>query len=221
MRRRVVPELLDADQGTDREVRDSLRDLRHINSLFGGVTSTTAMVRKIAKATGEKHFSLLEVASGTGFVPHAAQDWLAGDGIALDISLLDRAPTHLPSNGVPTFVGDALALPFPDNSFDLISCGLFLHHLDPAQVLAFARESLRVARRAVLISDLIRSRTHLVLTHLGLPLFRSRITWHDAPASVRAAYTRPEVRTMLADCGARQIDIGTHYLYRMGVILWK
>jgi ubiquinone/menaquinone biosynthesis C-methylase UbiE len=221
MQRKVVPEMLDADAGTEREVRVSLSDLQLINTMFGGVTSTTAMIRKIAQATGERNFSLLEVASGAGFVPHAAQDWLAGDGITLDVSLLDRARSHLPSNGVPTFVGDALALPFPDNSFDLVSCGLFLHHLDPAQVLKFARETLRVARRAVLISDLIRSRLHLILTHIGLPLFRSRITWHDAPASVRAAYTRGEVCSMLASCGASKVEIGTHYLYRMGIILWK
>ena len=93
--------------------------------------------------------------------------------------------------------------------------------LDPAQAVTFGRESLRVARKAMLISDLIRSRMHLVLTHIGLPLFRSPITWHDAPASVRAAYTRAEVGAMLADCGARKVEIKTHYLYRMGVILWK
>jgi ubiquinone/menaquinone biosynthesis C-methylase UbiE len=221
MRRRVVPELLDADAGTEREVNDSLKDLQRINTLFGGVSSTTAMVRKVARESGEATLSLLEVASGAGFVPRAAKRRLNGDGVNLDVSLLDRARTHLPSNGVPTFVGDALALPFSDDSFDLVSCGLFLHHLDPAQVLAFARESLRVAKRAVLISDLIRSRVHLILTRMGLPLFRSPITWHDAPASVRAAYTREEVRKMLADCGARKVEIGTHYFYRMGVILWK
>jgi ubiquinone/menaquinone biosynthesis C-methylase UbiE len=221
MRRQVVPELLDADAGSAREVRDSLDDLQRINTLFGGVTSTAKMVRRVAQQTGSKNLSLLEVASGRGFVPQAANDWLACDGITLDISLLDRAPTHLPNNGVPTYVGDALALPFAENSFDLVSCSLFLHHLDRQQVATFVRQTLRVARKAVLISDLIRSRIHLTLTHLGLPLFRSPITWHDAPASVRAAYTPAEVRDMLANCGARRVDIESHYLYRMGVILWK
>lgn len=213
--------MLDADAGTEREVNDSLNDLQRINTLFGGVSSTTAMVRKVAGHTGTRTLTLLEVASGAGFVPRAVKRRMAKDDVTLEISMLDRAQSHLPSNGPPTFVGDALALPFPDNCFDLISCGLFLHHLDPAQVLRFARESLRVAKKAVLISDLIRSRMHLVLTHIGLPLFRSPITWHDAPASVRAAYTRQEVHEMLKDCGARKVEIGTHYLYRMGVILWK
>lgn len=220
MRRVVVDEWLDADKGSEQDVQRSLRDLQRINSLFGGVSSTAAMIREVAREAGTRSLSLLEVASGAGFVPRAAQNWLAGD-VELEVSLLDRAKSHLPANGIPTYVGDVLALPFPDNSFDLISCGLFLHHLDPENVKRFARESLRVARRAVLISDLIRSRLHLTLAQLSLPLYRSPITWHDAPASIRAAYTRNEVRVMLADCGARKVEIERHFFYRMGVILWK
>ncbi|ABF40515.1 conserved hypothetical protein [Candidatus Koribacter versatilis Ellin345] len=221
MRRQVVPELLDADLGTPHEVRASLDDLRLINTLFGGVTSTAKMIRKVAHETGVKNLKLLEVASGTGYVPQAATDWLASDGITLDIALLDRAQTHLPTNGVPTFVGDALKMPFADNSYDIVSCGLFLHHLDTDQVATFARETLRVARRAVLISDLIRSRLHLTLAHISLPLYGSPITWHDSLASIRAAYTPDEVRPLLANCGARKITLEHHFLFRMGIILWK
>ncbi len=221
MLRTVVPELLDVDAGTPREVRDSLDDLQRINTLFGGVTSTAKLVRKVAQRTGLQKLSFLEVASGNGFVPHAANEWLAGNGITLKISLLDRAATHLPKNGVPTFVGDALAMPAADNAFDIVSCGLFLHHLDPPRVAQFAREALRVARHAVLISDLVRSRLHLALAHLSLPLYRSRITWHDAPASIRAAYTPEEARSMLTDVGASGMEIESHYLYRMGIVLWK
>ncbi len=85
----------------------------------------------------------------------------------------------------------------------------------------FATESLRVSRRAVLINDLIRSRLHLLLVYLGLPLFRSRITWHDAPASVRRAYTCDEIRSLLADTTAGKVQISRHFLFRMGVLLWK
>lgn len=221
MRRKVVPERLDSDAGTAREVQDSLRDLELINTLFGGATSTAKLVRQIARDTGRKSFTLLEVASGNGFVPRRANDWLSSDGIRLDISLLDRARTHLPVNGLPTYVGDALSLPFADHSFDLVSCGLFLHHLDPQQAHTFARESLRVARCALLISDLIRSRLHWLLAHLSLPLYVSPITWHDSLASIHAAYTPQEVRELFRESGAARVQIENHYLYRMGVILWK
>jgi hypothetical protein len=84
-----------------------------------------------------------------------------------------------------------------------------------------AREALRVTRLAVLINDVIRSPVHLVLTYAGLPLFRSRLTWHDAPASVRRAYTVEEMHSIMSRTAARKVAITTHYLYRMGVLLWK
>jgi hypothetical protein len=63
---------------------------------------------------------------------------------------------------------------------------------------------------------------HLALSYLGFPLYRSRITRHDAPASVRRAYTEDEVRQMLARVAEpASIEIERFYLYRMGVIVWK
>jgi hypothetical protein len=80
---------------------------------------------------------------------------------------------------------------------------------------------LRVCRQALLINDLIRSPLHLGLVYAGLPLFRSRITWHDAPASVRNAYTIDEMRRILEGLPTQRITISRHYLYRMGVVVWK
>ena len=55
-------------------------------------------------------------------------------------------------------------------------------------------EGLRVCRVAVLINDLVRDGLHLSLVYAGLPLYRSRLTRHDAPASVRQAYTPAEMQ---------------------------
>jgi hypothetical protein len=72
-----------------------------------------------------------------------------------------------------------------------------------------------------MINDVVRSPLHLALVYAGLPLFRSRLTWHDAPASVRQAYTVEEMREMLASTPAARVEISSHYLFRMGVIAWK
>ena len=116
---------------------------------------------------------------------------------------------------------EALQLPFHDNALDVVSCSLLAHHFSPGRMQQFAGEMLRVCRQAVIINDLIRSRLHLALVYAGLPLFRSRLTWHDAPASVKQAYTTDEIRCLLSEVPARRIDVSTHYLYRMGVLLWK
>jgi hypothetical protein len=174
----------------------------------------------VARATNATGLSLLEVAAGSGDVARGTQHFLAQRGIRMDLTLLDRIASHV-GNGGRSVVGDALALPFRDSSFDLVSCGLFAHHLGPAHVVQFVREGLRVCRRALLINDLIRHPVHLALVRAGIPLYRSRLTRHDAPASVRQAYTLQEMRDLLANTGVGRVEIRTYYLFRMGVIAWK
>lgn len=221
MRRKVISELLDQDLGTPLEVASTLTDLRHINDWFGGTRTTITLLRRIAAECDCRKLSLLEVAAGAGHIPLAAQRALAGEGTELRVTLLDRISSHLPGNGVVSVCGDALHLPFRDDAFDVVSCSLFAHHLEPDSLRLFAREGMRVCRRALLINDLMRSRLHLWLVYAGLPLFRSRITWHDAPASVQNAYTVHEMRNLLEGLPARRITISRRYLYRMGVLVWK
>jgi ubiquinone/menaquinone biosynthesis C-methylase UbiE len=224
MRRVVIPELLDTDSGTPAEVATALSDLRHINQWFGGIGATQAMIAAVAQKTGASSLSMLEVAAGAGYVPQAAGARLRESGIKLDVTLLDRADSHLKNgsgNGAPVVAGDALALPFADGSFDLVNCCLFVHHLEPQEVVQFANEGLRVCRIAVMINDLIRDPVHLALAYASLPLYRSRFTHHDAPASVRRAYTIPEMQQMLKRTNASRVEITRHPFFRMGVIAWK
>jgi SAM-dependent methyltransferase len=221
MQRRVAPELLDDDLGTPAEVAASLDDLRHINQWFGGARTTIGLLRRVAESCACHELSLLEIGAGNGDVPLSAKRALAKRGIKLDVTLLDRRWSHLPRNGTSSVVSDAMRMPFPDNSFDVVSNSLFAHHFDPEPLKTVMEESLRVCRRAVIINDLIRSRLHLLLVFLGIPLFRSRITWHDAPASVRAAYSVAEMRSVVSALGASRVELSRHFLYRMGIIVWK
>jgi len=224
MKRVTIPELLDTDSGTSAEIADSLADLRRINCWFGGNATTQSLIEHVAREINAQSLSLLEVAAGAGAVPEEARAGLRRSGIRVDVTLLDRAPSHLGNgsgDGGRAVAGDALALPFKDGSFDLVSCCLFAHHLAPLELVQFVNEGLRVCQRAVLINDLVRHPLHLALVYAGWPLYRSRITRHDAPASVRQSYTPVEMRELLQATGATRIEMQRHYLFRMGVVVWK
>ncbi|MBZ5704684.1 MAG: methyltransferase domain-containing protein [Acidobacteriia bacterium] len=220
MRRVVTPELLDTDSGTPAEIAGSLADLRLINRWFGGAATTCSMIELVARKLQASALSFLEVAAGSGDVPEFVRRHLQKRGVQLQTTLLDRAHSHL-TNGKQAVVGDALALPFGDGSFDLVGCGLFAHHLSPEQLKDFVSEALRVCRVAVLINDLVRHPLHVALVYAGYPLYRSRLTRHDGPASVRAAYTPHEMQTLLQQTKAARVEIQRHYLFRMGAIAWK
>ena len=238
MQRVDAPEILDSDACSPADVEATLRDLGRVNRWFGGVRTTQKMVERVAQISGVRHFSLLEVASGSGEVPETVRQRLARRGIALDVTLLDRAWSHLPSgnraggnhagrnhlSGSHGVVADTLALPFGDGAFDLVSCNLFAHHLNAQQLAQFVREGLRVSRKSLLINDLIRHPLHLVLAFAGFPLMRSRVAWLDGLTSVRRAYVPDEIRSLLASAfsqAAVQVEISRNYLFRMGVIVWK
>lgn len=223
MRRVVAPELLDEDRGTEREVALSLAELRLVNRFSGGASTTTALLRRACSGKVRGETSVLDIGSGSGDTILRAASKLVCEGIDIRATLLDRQASHLPNVTGPHFAGtvvaDALSLPFPYSSFDFVTCSLFMHHLDPDQVAVFIRESLRVARHAVVINDLSRSRRLLAIVKLGLPIF-SHMTRYDGNVSARRAYAPAEVKEMLEGIGAT-FEISRHYLCRMGVIVWK
>jgi Methyltransferase domain len=232
MQRVDAEEILDSDYCSALEAKDVLAVLGRINRWFGGVATTQKMVERVAQATGAKNFSLLEVAAGLGEVPEQVCTQVARRGIKLDVTLLDRAQSHLPArncgNGNRTaknssIVADALALPFGDGAFDVVSCSLFAHHLNLQSLAQFVREGLRVSRRALLINDLIRHPVHLALVYASFPIMRSRVAWLDGLTSVRRAYVPSEIRSVLASaCSSHvRVELSCNYLYRMGVIVWK
>lgn len=222
MRRQPTNELLDSDAGTRFEVAAALRDLRWFNRWFGGVPTVRNLLQAVTGGGYRPELSVLDVASGEGYLAERMRQEFLGKGVRLQFALLDRSTAHLPPNGtMPKIAGEALRLPFQHASFDFVLTSLFVHHLTPDDAVIFAQEALRVSRSAVLVHDLIRHPLHLGLAYAGVPFYRSRITRNDAPASVWQAYTADEMRGFFQQAGAADVEIRTQYLYRMGVIAWK
>ena len=229
MERVVESEWLDSDLGTPEEIDSALHAVTLANQRFGGVRLYARLLRRaLARVPDEMRPAIvphiLEVASGRADVLQAA---LLRLGRTVDVTLLDRSAVHLPDPRswpaeLPTphvLAGDALDLPFPDSSVDIVSCCLFLHHLEPPQIVRYLAEAQRVARVAVVINDLERSAIHYRLAQLNRIIDPSRISRHDGPVSVRRAYTRGELARMLTNTG-RSFHLERAWLYRLGAVLW-
>ncbi|HET7873536.1 MAG TPA: methyltransferase domain-containing protein, partial [Terriglobales bacterium] len=207
------------DSGTPREVRDSLHDMRMANRFFGGARAAHKLLLRVARQRQLASLNWLDVGGAGGDLAALLEKPLAASGVESRATILDRAPSHM--NGAhPSVCGDALALPFRANSFDVVVCTLFAHHLEPQDLVNFTHEALRVARHAFVIDDLVRNPMHLALIYAGYALYRSRLTRHDAVASVRRAYTLEEMTSILGRAGA-PVEIDRHFLFRMGAIVWK
>lgn len=222
MDRVVIPELLDSDAGTTEEIAASLRDLRWINGWFGGVRTERLLLGEAMKEASLARASVLSVACGDASALLLAAKSLRRRGLAIDVTASDRSPAHLAGSQVQNrAAADALALPFADASFDFVECTLFAHHLEPDEMIRFGREALRVARHALLINDVRRSRVHWAFAALGGLLYRSRLTRHDAPVSVRRAYTPDEVERLMRRAGARKVCVRQRWFFRTAATAWK
>ncbi len=117
--------------------------VRHLLGRFLGQVSELA--------ASERPRRILEVGCGEGIVLATLAARVPGarlDGLELDETALEEARKRCPGAGLVR--GDACALPFRDQSFDLVVCLEVLEHLpEPVRAL---RELRRVTRAGCLLS---------------------------------------------------------------------
>lgn len=221
MRRVIARELMDDPVDSIVELEGNLADIEFANRMLGGITPVLREVRRCAAR------SLLDVCCGSGDVARACAYDARRRGVQLRVTVLDRsdqmlaiARSRAPAGAALTFVaGDAMALPFADGAFDVVTCTLALHHFEPEPARALLRELRRVARVMPVLCDLRRSAPAYVATLLWSRLFsRNRLTRHDAPLSVRRAYTRREARALAVAAGWNAPRVRNEAFFRMTVI---
>jgi ubiquinone/menaquinone biosynthesis C-methylase UbiE len=95
----------------------------------------------------------LDVACGTGFLTKH----LRGDVVGLDQSKRMLAEAHKQAPSVTYVQGDALVLPFVDDSFSRVFTANFYGHLEPPERERFLAEARRVAPELVVVDASRRS----------------------------------------------------------------
>ncbi len=147
------------------------------------------------------HIVLLDVGTGLGDIPRAAHTLATQHKVSLSsIGLeLTAALAHGARQGAQHAIcGNALALPFATNSVDVVTCSQVLHHFETDEANTLLREMARVARVAVIVSDLRRSWTAAALLWLvSYPLGFHPVSRHDGIVSILRGYTAPELELVV------------------------
>ena len=216
-----VEELLDGPLDDPAALAGNLRDLRRVNRLLGGVRLSRLAIDLLLRVA-PTHLdlsptSIIDVGTGAVDIPVALLADARRRGRRLEVFAVDARPEVLETArairpalgrlaGLAIGVSDGRSLPHPDRSIDIAHASLLLHHLEPDDAVAVLVEMARVARVGVVVNDLNRGRMHWLGAWLiGRLLTRNRYTRRDAPLSVRRAYTRREMRGLLAQAGLRPV----------------
>jgi SAM-dependent methyltransferase len=206
-------ELLDTlDRGVPApELAGNLRDIRRANRWFGG---TRAVVRGIRdsglgnRGAAGRPVTILDLATGSADIPLAIAELARREGWRVAVTATDVQPAVLAVARAAERPGllrveaaDARDLPYADASFDVVTLSLALHHFEPDDAARVLREMRRVGRQLI-VNDLERSRPGLAAAWLFAHLLtRNRLTRHDAPLSVRRAYTPAEALALARAAG--------------------
>lgn len=235
-RRRIVtpmprsehPELLDDAVQDQAELAENFRDIRRVNQLLGGTSIILRLLpRLLEDLPPGQPVTVLDLATGCGDIPVAISKWADHHGwdmqiMASDISdeILDLArqlTSDLPN--IELARHDARDVPLPDKCIDIVLCSLSLHHFAPTDAVRVLREMDRLARHGFILNDLHRSRPGYIAAWLAAHVTtRNRLTRHDAPLSVRRAYTVPELEDLLHQAGISDAGILRRPWFRMAAL---
>jgi ubiquinone/menaquinone biosynthesis C-methylase UbiE len=206
-----------------------LRNLRRINRYLGCHRNALRGVARAMDGRRTLQFTLLDVGTGSADIPAVIAHWARREKFHCHIGCLERDATTVEqaaaqTRGMPEISlvrGDALAPPFGAKSFDFVLASQLLHHFSDDQIVALLRNWARLARRAVIVNDLLR---HPLAYHgirlLTKSLTRNLMTLTDAPLSVKRSLTVDEWRALFRRADAGDFFVEWALPFRMLGMIW-
>ena len=223
------PEKLDDRHLDEKTVQAALAGLARLNFISRSAGILWTEIEKLAHALGVQSLRVLDVASGGGDVPmkllRKSQKSLLAltvSGCDLNDHSLQYARNAAAKNGhqIEFFRHDAVTEPLPQG-YDVVTCSLFLHHLQEKDALALLARMAEAARHLVLVNDLQRSPLNYGMVWLGSRLLsRSPVVRTDALLSMKNAFTAAEVSALAKAAGLKNFVIHTRFPARL-LLSWK
>lgn len=207
------PDLSPAElQGVYRQLA-RLNRLVHTTHLIGAALTRLRGRRNVGRLT------LLDLGAGDGAAGRQLESWARARGWEWTVASLDLNPGALRLGmGPRRIAGDACALPFADESFDVVFASQMTHHLDVRLAARHFAEAWRVTRDALYLLDAHRNVFALVFLSAFLRLAGfSREFRSDAALSVKRGWRVREWQRLAAD--ARIPNASVHVDYASRIVL--
>jgi Methyltransferase domain len=162
---------------------------------------------------------VVDVGAGSGDVLDAVCDALRESGRRPRPVAIDTAAALAPQvrqRGSFFICGSIFALPLPTACADLVIAAQIVHHFPPESLPSAVAELNRIARHAVLISDLRRSwvaAAGLWLT--SFPLGFHPVSRHDGVVGVLRGFAPDELRSVVQQATGQPATVRTHLGWRV------
>jgi 2-polyprenyl-3-methyl-5-hydroxy-6-metoxy-1,4-benzoquinol methylase len=213
-----------------REHRHALQAIGRVNLVSQTAATFWPAILDVAAHTPGRPIRILDLACGGGHVTVSLARRCGLEGISAEVCGIDISPVALDYARNLAAVArvsnirfehlDVVNDPWPE-SFDVVACSLFLHHLPDKEAERELRRMKGAARRLVIVSDLRRTDLGYLLAWAGSRLLsRSRVFHVDGTRSVEAAFSTGEARQLAERAGLNGATISERWPQRW-VICWR
>lgn len=218
------PELMDVAEEATPELERDLANLASLNRRFGACRLVTDRLSPLLRR--REPLRILDLATGGGDIPRAIVRQARALQCPVSVTAVDRQAATIQlaakfSDGFPEikYVQADVREFAPSHPVDIAMCNLALHHFEESDVIRILRQARQTAARAVLITDLRRSRVAqaAIFGVTGL-LYREPMTRHDANLSAIRAFSFAELHRLAVAAGWWGFDHRRCPFFRQ--ILW-
>lgn len=212
-------ERIDTGDYTSAEYERFLREIRFINWFTGDLRTLRKTLFRAIELEGLHEFSVLDVGAGSGEMLASIRKFAGETNRKAHLTGLDLnevSTGSIKKAHIDAVRGDALQLPFADNSFDYAICSLFTHHLPDEKVVEVMREMARVSNLGIFVIDLHRHPAAYALYKVFCAIFRiSQLVREDGLLSIQRSFKPNELLDLAVKAGLRGAKMERHFIYRL------
>ena len=211
------------------ELRQNLDELETVNTWLGGYAPVLDALEQLRpRFPAGRPLRVADLGSGGGDTLRQLARWARRRrvpvelvGIDANAFMLDYAAARARAYPEISFQqADIFSPDFARQPFDILTASLFCHHFSDAQLVQMLAQWQRQAGLAVIVNDLHR---HPLAYHsirwLTRLLGGSRLVRHDAPLSVARAFTRSELKALLAAAGITNYTLRWRWAFRWQLVI--
>jgi 2-polyprenyl-3-methyl-5-hydroxy-6-metoxy-1,4-benzoquinol methylase len=228
--RQRAPEVMDQPTLAKDAHHEALRGLSRTNCWGTTRRQIWKAIVRIARQRKLKTLRVLDVACGAGDLAIWLKRRSVRAGLHLLIEGCDKSSTAVDFAKLQAAIAGFPAIRFfkcdilsehLSSSYDIVTCSLFLHHLDEFEAVSLLKRLAAVTNHALLVDDLRRSVSGYGLAWLGCAILtRSPVVHVDAPLSVRAAFRENEAQHLFVKAGLQGATLRRHWPQRY-LITWE
>lgn len=217
-------ERIDTGDYTPAEYDRFLSEIAFINRYLG---DRRVLKKTLLREVGHldlRKFSVLDVGAGSGELLRTIAKFARETKRSVELAgleLNERSANAIRDGSLnfPEIIsvrGDALKLPFDDNSFDYSICSLFIHHFSDENIVNVLQEMNRVSVRGIFVIDLHRHPLAYVFYKIFCVAFRiSPLVREDGSLSILRSFKPNELRELGERAGLKDVSVESSLPFRI------